>query len=220
MQTPASPDLERYYHNHQMLAARLDWLWTKFVEYEGTTTRELAELESLVLQVRLVCEHYALLMQSACFQSLPGSERSKANQYDAIRVLASVEQSFPHVCIVPLQEVRVENGVPTLMTNATWKIDVGLFQNVYQRGGNFLHVTNRDADVARLEQYLNNAVNLVAQIIFVTWRHVVLLDGLALQIVSQVLPDKRHIGFVLQAIGESVPDLRAVRLPQSNAGGP
>lgn len=211
MQIPAQPDLKRYYHNHAKLAARLEWLWLRFLEYEGTGTRHLTELESLVLQVRLACEHYALLMQSACFESLPGSERSKAKEFDAVRILRLVALHMPHVTIASLREIRMDDGVPTLVTNSKWRVDKKLFRTVYERGGNFLHVTNRDFSSRDLEVYLNNSVLLVQQLIWVTWRHVVFLDGLAIQIISQITPDRKQSGFLLEAVGDSVPRLRTVR---------
>lgn len=173
------------------------------------------DLEAIVLQVRLACEHYALLLQSACFVSLDGSERSKEKQFDAVRILKSVTKQMPHVSIVSLVEIQIEDGIPSLITNPSWKIDLEPFHQVYERGGNFLHVTNREPKEKDLETYLNNAVQLVQQLILVTWRHIVLLDGLAGQIVSQMLPNDKHFGFVLQAVGENVDELRSVHRSSS-----
>ncbi len=210
MQVPAEPDVQRYYKSHIRLANRLKWLWARFREYEGTHKRSIFEIEGYVLQVRLACEQYALLLQSACFWSLPGSERKKSTESDAMKILAQVDALHPHVSIVPITEFVVAQEPATFSIAAGWEVNRNLFKNVYERGGNYLHATNKDVDQRVLENYLMNATNLVMQLIFVSWRHAVMLDGLAGQIISQILPDGRHMGFVLQAVDEDASHLRSV----------
>jgi hypothetical protein len=211
MDTPAIPDIQRYYRNHRLLAARLTWLWAFFSENQGTKTHHRAALENFVLQTRLACEQYALLMQSACFESLPDSERRKESAYNAVQILRAVRVSAPHVKIVPLLEVlpETDEAPMTFKLLDGWVVNDHLFERIYSLGGRYLHARNEEFDLAGLQNYLENAINLISQLILVTWRHVTLLDGLAGQVVSQILPDQRHLGFVIEAVGENVPELRA-----------
>ena len=216
MQVAAEPDLRRYSDNHIMLANRLGWLWGRFLQYQGTGSRNVCELENFVLQTRLACEQFVLLLQSACFGSLPGTEKAKTKEFSAVKILAEIETHVPHLRLVPLTEIRFnEQDAPIdLVTRNGWAVNRQLFKKVYDRGGDFLHLKNRERDIRQLENYLNNAINLVAQLIYVTWRHVVLLDGLAQQIVSQILPGNVHTGFVLQATDEHALRLKSVLLNQ------
>jgi hypothetical protein len=211
MQVPAEPDLQRYYTNHRVLAARLLWLWNKVVDNAGAKTHHRADLENFVLQTRLACEQYALLMQSACFQSLPGSPKKKSKKFDAVLVLREVRRHLPHVKMVPLSEIEIGSDNPqvTFRLAYGWEVNNPLFERVYELGGNFLHTKNQDFDLPGLQIYLNNAISLINQLILVTWRHAVMLDGLAEQVVSQILPDGKHLGFVLKATGENIGQLRA-----------